>query len=258
MKKRKSTLFQDIFGNIHVIKRSLIFIFGCISYNRYNGFNKLKLKGTEELLDLPDRNVLFVSNHQTYFADVFAMYHVFCSVKNGFVNTIKNPIYLFNPKINLYYVAAKETMSKGWLTKLFTYSGAIIIKRTWRESGKDINRPVDISEITRIGVALNDGWLITFPQGTTTPFAPGRRGVIHIIRKFNPVVIPIVIDGFQDAYDKKGLKIKEKGILQKMTFKSPLTFDFEKENADQMLVKIMDAIEQSPRFRTRKEKSSLR
>lgn len=254
LKRRKSNLFRDAFGNIHLIKRFLIFIFGSVSYNRYNGFNKLEVKGTEKLLGLPDRNVLFVSNHQTYFADVFAMYHVFCSVKNGFVNSIKNPIYLFNPKVNLYYVAAKETMSKGWLAKLFTYSGAITVKRTWREGGKNINRTVDVSEITRIGIALNDGWLITFPQGTTTPFAPGRRGVVHIIRKFNPIVIPIVIDGFQEAYDKKGLRIKEKGILQKMTFKSPLTFDFEKENADEMLKKIMDSIEQSSRFKTAKSK----
>ena len=48
-----------------------------ISYRRFNGFNKLKISGSENLVDLPKTNVLFVSNHQTYFADVAAMYHVF-------------------------------------------------------------------------------------------------------------------------------------------------------------------------------------
>ncbi len=43
----------------------------------------------EHLVDLPESNVLFVSNHQTYFADVAAMYHAFCAVNNGYHNTIK-------------------------------------------------------------------------------------------------------------------------------------------------------------------------
>ena len=33
-----------------------------------------------------------------------------------------------------------------------------------------------------------------------------------------------------------------------MRFKEPLQFDLENENADQIMEKIMDAIEQSPRF----------
>ncbi|XCI74920.1 MAG: lysophospholipid acyltransferase family protein [Flavobacteriales bacterium] len=254
LRTKKSTLFRDVFGNLHIIKRFLISIFGCISYNRYNGFNKLELKGTEHLKYLPDTNVFFVSNHQTYFADVFAMFHVFCSVKNGFINTIKNPIYLLNPKVNLYYVAAKETMSKGILPKIFAYSGCIAVKRTWREREKKNKRQVDISEITNIGMALNDGWLITFPQGTTKAFAPGRRGTAHIIRKFKPLVIPIVIDGFQEAYDKKGLRIKEKGIIQKMIFKAPLTFDYKNDTTEMIMEKVMDAIEQSPKYF---EKTSL-
>lgn len=248
MRKKRSTLFRDVFGNLHIIKRFLIFIFGCISYNRYNGFNKLELKGTESLKDLPNTNVLFVSNHQTYFADVFAMYHVFCSVKNGFVNTIKNPVYLLNPKVNLYYVAAKETMSKGILPKIFSYSGCITVRRTWREGKKEINRQVNLSEVTKISAALNDGWVITFPQGTTQAFAPGRRGTAHIIRKFKPVVIPIVIDGFQEAYDKKGLRVKEKGIVQKMIFKPPLIFDYKNDTIETIMEKVMDAIEQSSRY----------
>jgi 1-acyl-sn-glycerol-3-phosphate acyltransferase len=255
LKKKKSTLFRDAFGNLHFVKRFLIFTFGCISYNRYNGFNQLHLEGTEHIKDLPDKKVLFVSNHQTYFADVFAMFHVFCSVKNGFVNSIKNPIYLLNPKVNLYYVAAQETMNQGILTKLFIYSGGITVKRTWKEDKKRIHKSAYISEITRMGIALNDGWLITFPQGTTQAFAPGRRGIVHVIRKYNPIVVPIVIDGFQKAYDKKGIRIKKRGILQKMKFKKPIQLDLKEDPTDFIMEKIMDAIEQSPKYKYRKDNS---
>ncbi|WP_185876868.1 lysophospholipid acyltransferase family protein [Blattabacterium cuenoti] len=248
--EKKSNLFRDAFGNFHFIKRFLIFTFGCISYNRYDGFNQLQLIGTEYIKDLPDKKVLFVSNHQTYFADVFAMFHVFCSVKNGFINSIiKNPIYLLNPKVNLYYVAAQETMEKSFLTKLFTYSGGITVKRTWKKGEKKGDSSVNnISEITRMGIALNDGWLITFPQGTTQAFAPGRRGIVHVIRKYNPIVVPIVIDGFQKAYDKKRIKIKKKGVLQKMEFKKPIQLDLKKDTTEKIMEKIMDAIEQSPKY----------
>ena len=64
--------------------------------------------------DLPDSNVLFVSNHQTYFADVVAMLHVFNASLHGRNDTIKNVGYLWNPKLNIYYVAAKETMKSEY------------------------------------------------------------------------------------------------------------------------------------------------
>lgn len=247
-KSKKKNFYRDAFGHLYFLKRSLIFLLGSFTYNRYNGFNKLKVTGTEKLVDLPSQNVLFVSNHQTYFADVFAMYHVFCSVKNGFIDTIKNPVYLLNPKIDFYYVAAEETMKDNVLTKLFAYTGAVTVKRTWRAKGQDVNRMVDLSEVNNIDKALQNGWVVTFPQGTTKAFAPGRRGTAHLIKKNNPIVIPVVIDGFRRAFDKKGLKIKKKGINATMTFKDPLVFDFENESYDDMMKRIMDAIEQSPEF----------
>src|SRR5690606_3287134 len=244
----KKNVYRDAFGHLYFLKRSLIFLFGGFTYNRYNGFNKLKVSGTEHLMDLPNTNVLFVSNHQTYFADVFAMYHVFCSVKNGFKDTIKNPVYLLNPKTDFYYIAAEETMKNNFLTKLFAYTGAIMVKRTWREAGKDINRKVDVSEISNIEKALQNGWVVTFPQGTTTAFAPGRRGTALLVKKTNPIVVPVVIDGFRRAFDKKGLKMKKRGVKATMKFKKPLQFNLENENSDQIMEKIMDAIEQSPKF----------
>src|SRR5690606_36810582 len=127
----KKNVYRDAFGYLYFLKRSLIFILGSFTYNRYNGYNKLKVSGTKNLVNLPNTNVLFVSNHQTYFADVFAMYHVFCSVKNGLIDTIKYPVYLIIPKTYLYYIAAEETMKNNFLTKLFAYTGAILVKRTW-------------------------------------------------------------------------------------------------------------------------------
>ena len=51
--------------------RSLVYaIVGAFSYPGLTIVNKLKITGTEHISELPKRNVLFVSNHQTYFADV--------------------------------------------------------------------------------------------------------------------------------------------------------------------------------------------
>lgn len=247
-KAKKKNIYRDAFGHLYFIKRSLIFLLGSFTYNRYNGFNKLSVSGTKHMVDLPSQNVLFVSNHQTYFADVFAMYHVFCSVKNGFIDTIKNPVYLLNPKIDFYYVAAEETMKDSVLTKLFAYTGAVTVKRTWRAKGENVNRRVDFGEVSNIDKALNSGWVVTFPQGTTTAFAPGRRGTALLVKKNKPIVIPVVIDGFRRAFDKKGLKIKKRGIKATMTFKAPLDIDYDNDSFDDIMKKIMDGIEQSPEF----------
>ena len=53
------------------------------------------------------------------------------------------------------------------------------------QKGEDVNRQVKMSDVSKIGIALNDGWVITFPQGTTTPFKPIRRGTAHIIKSLN-------------------------------------------------------------------------
>lgn len=244
----KKSIFTDSFGNFYVLKRFIIFVIGLISYRRFNGFNKLKISGTENLVNLPKTNVLFVSNHQTYFADVAAMYHAFCAVNNGYHNTIKNPIYLLNPKVDFYYVAAEETMNKGFLTKIFKIAGAITVKRTWRAGGKNVNRMVDMSEIENIIKALDNGWVITFPQGTTSAFAQGRKGTAKLIKNQRPIVIPIKINGFRRAFDKKGLKIKVTGVKPTMEFKPALDIDYDKDSATEILAKIMNAIEQTPEY----------
>ena len=132
-----SSLFkQDPFGNSLFIKKNLIRLIGLISHQRFRGFNDLKIEGSEILRQLPENNVLFVSNHQTYFADVAAMLHVFNAALSGRVDNIRDIGYLWQPKLNIYFVAAKETMRAGLLPRIMAYAGSISIERTWREKGK--------------------------------------------------------------------------------------------------------------------------
>ena len=226
-----------MFGHIVPIKKLLISIIGVLTFPRLNWINKTKISGTQNLTYLPKSNVLFVSNHQTYFADVIAMIH-----------KIKNPIYLLNPKVDTYFIAAEETMKSGLLPKIFAYAGSVSIKRTWRANGQEVNRQVDMNDISNIGEALSNGWVITFPQGTTKAYAPGRRGTAHIIKKYKPIVIPVTINGFRRAFDKKGLFLKKKGVTLEVNFKAPLAINYE-EDSDIILEKIMKAIEQSDEFK---------
>jgi len=105
-----------------------------------------------------------------------------------------------------------------------------------------------MSDISKIQTALNDGWVITFPQGTTTPFKPIRKGTAFIIKQYKPIVVPIVIDGFRRSFDKKGLRIKKKNILQSMEIKPPLNIDYEKDSTEDIVKKIEFAIEQHSSF----------
>lgn len=239
---------QNPFGHYLFLKKWIIRVMGVLTHRRYRGFNQLQIEGSEILRNLPDQNVLFVSNHQTYFADVVAMYHVFNASLSGRVDNIKNVGYLWNPKLNLYYVAARETMKKGLVPKIFAYAGSVSIDRTWRAGGKEVKRQVKMSDITSIKKALDDGWLITFPQGTTTPWKPIRKGTAYIIKNQKPIVIPIVIDGFRRSFDKKGLNIKKRGILQSMVIKKPLDIDYENDSIEEITEQLQYAIEQHPSF----------
>ena len=243
-----SVFKKNPFGHNLYIKKWLIRIFGWLTHRRFKGFNQLKIVGSKILKELPPNKVLFVSNHQTYFADVVAMLHVFNASLSGREDSIKNVGYLWSPKLNIYYIAAKETMKSSILAKVLAYAGSISIQRTWREKGKEINRQVKFSDVSNIGKALDDGWVITFPQGTTTPFKPIRRGTAHIIKTFKPIVVPIVIDGFRRSFDKKGIRIKKKDILQTMEIKKPLDIDYNNDSFESIIEKIEYAIEQHSSF----------
>src|SRR5690242_9722764 len=227
-----------------LVRKLVYAIVGVVSYPGIALINKLKIRGTEHIEKLPPRNVLFVSNHQTYFADVITFLHIFCAVKWRKKNRLGVPYYLLNPFTSVYYVAAEETMKGSWISRFFTLAGALTVKRTWRVEGKEIRRGLDPSDTRKVTRALEDNWVITFPQGTTKPFAPGRKGTAFIIKQCQPIIIPVVIRGFWRAFNKRGLKFKKKGSQLSVTFKEPMEIDYDAP-AEKILAQVMDAIEQS-------------
>src|SRR6201987_4932563 len=157
-------------------KSIVYFLVGIVSYPGLAIVNRIKISGTENLKNLPRRNVLFVSNHQTYFADVITFLHIFCAVKWRKRNRLGIPYYLLNPFTSVYYVAAEETMKGSWISRFFSMAGAFTAKSTRRAGGKGHSRGLDPSDTRKITTALKNSWVITFPQGTPKPFAPGRKG----------------------------------------------------------------------------------
>ena len=230
-----------------LVKGVIYAIVGVFSYPGLCIINKLKISGTENIENLPKQNVLFVSNHQTYFADVITFLHIFCAVSWRKKNRLGIPFYLLWPFTRVKYVAAEETMKNNWISKLFTLAGAITVKRTWVKDGKEIRRNLDPSDTRKIERALQSNWIITFPQGTTKAFAPGRKGTAFIIKHHRPIVVPVVINGFWRAFNKKGLKFKKRGTLLSVTFKAPLEINYD-DTTENILEQVMDAIEQSRKF----------
>jgi 1-acyl-sn-glycerol-3-phosphate acyltransferase len=214
---------RDPFGNWLFLKRIIILIAGIPSYWRLAVANQLKVEGAENLEKLPNQNVYFISNHQTYFADVIAFYHIFCSVKWGFRNRVL-PIALIAPRVRTFYVAASETMREGIIPKIFSLAGAILVERSWRTKGENVKRTLDTSAGDNVALGLKFGWVVSFPQGTTSPYAPIRKGTAHIIKDNNPIVVPVVIDGFRRAFNKSGLNYKKRNTEIKVKFKEPIYF----------------------------------
>jgi len=235
---------KDPFNNYLTIKRFFIFVIGWFTYYRYTAVNKIRIKGSDQLVNLPDHGVLFLSNHQTYFADVIAFYHIFCATKWGYKDSISPPFYLFSPRARCYYVAAAETMKEGGiLPKLFSMGGAITIDRSWRANGENVKRQLDNSAQDKIGMGLHHGWVVSFPQGTTKPYAPVRKGTAYLIKEHQPIVIPVVINGFRRAFDKKGLRFKKRNTKLTVHFKEPMHF-LPDESIESMIERITKAIEQ--------------
>ena len=197
---------KNIFGQTIFLKRLIIGFVGLITHRTFRS-NKFEIKGSKNLFNLPETNVLFVSNHQTYFYDVIAMLHVFNSSVKGRIDSVKRPKYLISPKTNLYYIASLETMKKSIITKLLTYAGAVLVQRSWRDSGESVSRGIRSEDPDNIKLALEDGWVITFPRGTTDNTKPIRKGTAHIIKSNTPLVVPIKISGFNNVFQRNGLKV---------------------------------------------------
>lgn len=244
--KYMSSFFAKL-KETRLVKGLVYAIVGAVSYPGISLVNKLQVNGMEHLHKLPKQNVLFVSNHQTYFADVITFLHIFCAVSWRKKYKLGIPFYLLWPFTRVKYVAAEETMKSNWISKLFSLAGAITVKRTWRSEGQEVRRNLDPSDTRKIERALQNNWVITFPQGTTKPFAPGRKGTAFIIKHHRPIVVPVVISGFWRAFNKKGLQFKKKGTLLSVTFKEPLLIDYDAPS-EYILEQVMDAIEQSKKF----------
>src|SRR5574337_850508 len=126
-----------------LVRKLVYAVVGVVTYPGIAIINKLKISGTENIENLPKKNVLFVSNHQTYFADVITFLQIFCAVKWRKENRLGIPFYLLNPFTRVYFVAAAETMKSSWLSKMFGWAGSINVKRTWRVGGKEVLRGLD-------------------------------------------------------------------------------------------------------------------
>ncbi len=241
MGKRKG--FVNSLIDSRIVKGFVYSIIGLLSYPGINIISKLKINGISSLRKLPKQNVIFVSNHHTYFADVITMMHIFCAASWGRKKTLGFPIYLLWPFIKVKYVAASATMKRTFLSRIFTLAGAVTVKRTWNSETGEIRKGLDIGDTRNISRALENNWVITFPQGTTIPFAPGRKGTAFIIKQNKPIVVPVVIKGFSDAFSKNGLKIKRWRSDLEVTFKEPLEINYENSTED-ILQQIMKSIEQ--------------
>jgi len=231
------SLKKNILGQSIFLKRIIIAVVGFITHKSFRSKN-FKIIGSQNLNDLPDNNVLFVSNHQTYFYDVIAMLHVFNSSVRGKIDSVKRPKYLFNPKTNLYFIAAVETMKNSLITKVLAYAGAILIQRSWRDSGESINREVRSEDPNNINLALEDGWVITFPRGTTDKSKPIRKGTAHIIKNNSPTIVPIKLSGFSDVFQRNGLKVLNKKKSFSMEICEPVYGDICNKSIDEITLEL--------------------
>ena len=228
---------KNIFGQTILIKRLIIALVGLITHRTFRS-QRFQIIGSKYLNNIPEKNVLFVSNHQTYFYDVIAMLHVFNSSAKGRIDTVKKPKYLVSPKTNLYYIASLETMKKSFITKLLTYAGAILVQRSWRESGEDVNREIRAEDPNNIKLALEDGWVITFPRGTTNNRKPVRKGTAHIIKDNNPTVIPVKISGFNEVFQRNGLKVINRKLPFSIEISEPLSSDIYSRSIDDITLEL--------------------
>ncbi|WP_420316067.1 lysophospholipid acyltransferase family protein [Ekhidna sp.] len=233
---------KNVFGQSVWFKKKIFQVVGRLVRWYLLRPNKVVISGSEILTKIPDQNVLFVANHQTIFTDVIAMFHTMFASLNGQIDSIEDSSYLKNPKVNVYYIAARETMEKGILPPILALAGAVTVDRTWRKGEEMIKRDVNPDDTKSIGMAIRDGWVVTFPQGTTRVGAPVRKGTAHIIKQHQPVVIPVRVDGFRTAFDKTGLKKLKKGVELSIKIGSPLEINYEKDSVEQIVKKIGIAI----------------
>ena len=148
--------------------------------------NRLDVTGADLLGRLPRRGVVFLSNHQTYYTEAMAFYHL-VYIRHRFPTEV--PFLRFS--------AAEETMKKNLLTEFMIKAGGVTFRRSFREGGADVSRPVDFEGVSRVEDSIRDGWLLHFATGTTQKGAPIRPGIAQILHRTKAVAVPMRIDGFR-------------------------------------------------------------
>jgi 1-acyl-sn-glycerol-3-phosphate acyltransferase len=149
--------------------------------------NRVKVTGDAIIDKLPRKNVVFLSNHQTYFMEAMAIFDVVY---------VRHHLPLEDPFMR--FSAATETMKHNPLTQLFTKAGCVTFRRSFREGGKEVKRAVDFEGVAKVEEAIANGWLLHFPAGTTQKGAPLRPGVAQLLHRTRAVVVPVRVDGFRN------------------------------------------------------------
>lgn len=210
--------------------------------------NSLRYENLEILDSLPATNVLMIANHQTYIND-------FPLIWNGCTKHWQGRKHLLLPPKygRAYFVAATETMKENKM-RYFRYGfklfGGILVERSWRYKENYVKRELDFNGQELISKALEDGWVLNFPQGTTKPYAPCRKGNVHLLKKLQPIVLPVVVTNVDKVFNRKlpFKRGKQEGTEIVVTFKPPLHIDYDNDSAQSIMDKMLDAIEQSEAY----------
>ncbi len=177
------------------IRRGVIASFGLgFTVPYFALLNEVEVEGDDFLADLPRKNVVFLANHQTYFLEAIAFFDLVY---------VRHQLPLEAPFLR--FSAAEETMKKNLLTAFMRLAGGVIFRRSFREGGVEIERPVDVAGATRVAAAIGSGWLLHFPAGTTQKRAPLRAGVARLLHDTKAVAVPVRVDGFRDLLLHKQL-----------------------------------------------------
>jgi len=171
-----------------LVRRGMILTLGnLVTPVYFRWLNEVRAEGDDLLKTLPRKNVVFLSNHQTYFTEAIAFYDLLYIVRGL---PYEDP--------HLRFSAATETMKKNLITKVLTYAGGVTFRRSFREAGKEVNRPVDLEGVSKVEEAIATGWLLHFPTGTTQKDAPIRPGMAQLLHRTKPIAVPMRVDGFRD------------------------------------------------------------
>ena len=223
------------------IRRGVIAGFGVgFSVPYFSLLNEVHVEGDELLRELPRRGVVFLSNHQTYFMEAITFFDL-VYLRHQF--PLEDPVLRFS--------AAEETMQKNLLTAAMNLVGGVTFKRSFREGGVDVNRGVDLEGVARVAKAIERGWLLHFPAGTTRKGAPFRAGVSRLLHSTEAIAVPVRVDGFRDLLLHKQIPGK---VFKRLSIRIHRPMDlagfysapYSKEGGRQVLAELEARVDDKP------------